>query len=87
MAHSLEGALSACSGAADIFVIGGAELYRESMTRAQRLELTEIHADFDGDAFFPEYAKEDWRESAREIHRDEAGIAFGYDFVRYERIG
>jgi dihydrofolate reductase len=41
---SLDAALTACGGAAEIFIIGGAELYRESLARAQRLELTDIHA-------------------------------------------
>ena len=83
--HSLDAALAACNGAEEIFNIGGAELFCEFMARAHRLELTEIHAVFDGDVFFPELAKSEWRESAREIHRDEDGIAFRYDFVRYER--
>ena len=84
--HSLEAALTACRGAPDIFVIGGAELYREALPRAQRLEFTEIHADFEGDAHFPPIAQEQWRESAREIHASEPGIPFRYDFVRYERV-
>ena len=83
--HSLESALIACRGAGDIFVIGGAELYRESLAQAHSLELTEIHADFEGDAWFPEFARSDWRETSREIHADEPGIGFRYDFVRYER--
>ena len=85
--HSLEQAIAACPGAEEIFVIGGAELYRESLPRAQRLELTEIQAEFEGDAAFPEFSLAQWRETGREIHRDEAGISFRYDFVRYERVG
>ena len=84
--HSLDAALAACSGAQEIFIIGGAELYRESLARASRLEFTEIHADFAGDARFPHFAREHWRETARESHGGEAGIPFSYDFVRYERL-
>ena len=83
--HSLDEAVAACPGAQDIFIIGGAELYRESLARAHRLELTEIRAEFAGDATFPEFSRDRWRETGREIHRDEAGIPFRYDFVRYER--
>jgi dihydrofolate reductase len=83
--HSLDGAIAACGDAQEIFIIGGAELYRESLPRAQCLEFTEIHAEFAGDASFPEVSLEQWRETTREIHRDEAGIPFRYDFVRYER--
>jgi dihydrofolate reductase len=84
--HSLDEAIAACRGAREVFIIGGAELYRESLPRADRLEFTEIHAEFDGDATFPEHFQGEWRETAREIHRNEAGIPFRYDFVRYERM-
>jgi dihydrofolate reductase len=83
--HSLDAALAACAAAGDIFVIGGAELYREALPLAHSLELTEIQADFEGDAWFPEFPRERWRETAREVHADEPGIGFRYDFVRYER--
>jgi dihydrofolate reductase len=83
--HSLDEALAACSGTATIFIIGGAQLYRESLLRAHRLEFTEIHAEFAGDAVFPEYPRAEWREVARETHRAAAGVDFDYDFVRYER--
>jgi dihydrofolate reductase len=84
--HSLDAAIAACADAQEIFVIGGAQLYREALPRAQVLEFTEIHAEFRGDAQFPEFAMKDWRESGREIHDDETGIPFRYDFARYERI-
>jgi len=84
--HSLDQAIDACRADREIFIIGGAELYRESLTRAHCLEFTEIRAEFEGDAWFPEFSLAEWRETAREIHTDEAGIPFRYDFVRYERI-
>ena len=84
--HSLDAALAACRGEQEIFIIGGAELYLESLPRAQRLEFTEIHAEFEGDAVFPEFSLAHWREAAREIHSAEAGVPFRYDFVRYERM-
>ena len=84
--HSLDAALDACPGAEVIFIIGGAELYRQALPRAQRLEFTEIHAEFDGDTRFPQFASDQWRETARECHGAEAGAPFAYDFVRYERI-
>ena len=83
--HSLDEAIAACRGAADIFVIGGAELYLESLPRAHSLEFTEIRAEFEGDAWFPEFSTTEWHEIAREAHSDDAGAPFGYDFVRYER--
>jgi dihydrofolate reductase len=83
---SLNDAVAACRGAGEIFVIGGAELYREALPRAHQLDFTEIRSEFEGDAFFPEFSMAQWREIARETHSDEAGVCFGYDFVRYERI-
>jgi dihydrofolate reductase len=84
--HSLDAALAACRGAHEVFIIGGVELYRESLARAHRLEFTEIHAEFEGDATFPEYSLAHWRETGREIHGAETDVPFRYDFVRYERI-
>lgn len=85
--HTLDEALAACRGASEIFIIGGAELYRESLACAHSLEFTEIHAAFEGDATFPEFSTALWREIRREIHASEPGAAFRYDFVRYERAG
>ena len=81
---ALEAALIACSDAPEIFVIGGAQLYAAALALADRLQLTEIHADFDGDTRFPQFDRRQWRETAREHGRAEAD--FGYDFVTYERI-
>jgi len=83
---SLDEAIAACRDAQEIFIIGGAELYRESLPRAHRLEFTEIRAEFEGDARFPDFSSAQWRETGREIHGDETGVPFRYDFVRYERI-
>jgi dihydrofolate reductase len=66
------------------FVIGGAELYAHALPSAQRLELTEIDADIEGDAHFPDWDRRQWREAARATHRAEAG--WNYSFVSYERV-
>lgn len=65
------------------FVIGGAELYAAALPLADRLQLTEIDATFDGDSHFPVIDRRDWRETARETHRDPAG--FDYAFVTYRK--
>lgn len=82
-ATSLREAVAACGDDEEIFVIGGAELYREALTLADRLYLTEVHAEFKGDAFFPEYDREAWREDSREPHLSADGLAFS--FVTYRR--
>jgi dihydrofolate reductase len=79
---SLPAAVAAAQGD-QAFVIGGAELYKAALPLADRLQLTEIDADFDGNTHFPAVARREWREAARETHRDEAEL--GYAFVTYER--
>ncbi|HEX5804098.1 MAG TPA: type 3 dihydrofolate reductase [Azospira sp.] len=80
---SLEAALRLAAEAEEVFVIGGAELYRQALPLAQRLYLTEIDASHAGDAWFPAFAADEWREAAREEHTSADGLA--YAFVRYER--
>jgi len=81
---SVEAALLACGEAEEAFVIGGAELYRQAIDRADALELTEIEVDVaDGDAFFPLVSPAVWVERARSAQTSGNGTQFA--FVRYER--
>jgi dihydrofolate reductase len=81
--HSLDEAMKVGAGETALFVIGGAEIYEHMLPRANRLELTEVDADFAGDAHFPSFDRAQWRESKRESGRTETGL--GYAFVTYER--
>ena len=85
VAPSLDAAISLCAGSEEVFVIGGAELYREALPRAERLVVTEIDADFDGDTFWPAPDPALWREAAREHRPPAAGRGFTIDFVTYLR--
>jgi dihydrofolate reductase len=78
--QSLDDALAraAQEAPAPIMVVGGAEIYREATPRATRIELTEIHRDFSGDAIMPEFSKDDWREVAREEHSTRDGLRYSY---------
>lgn len=84
---SLNLALAACQGATQIFVIGGAEIYALALPLADRMELTEIDAAFDGDAFFPTWREEEWCEEQRQTHPagGESGNSLGYAFVSLRR--
>jgi len=82
---SLDEALFLCRDSAEVFVIGGAQLYREALPHAQRLIVTEIDADFDGDTHWPAADPAQWREAAREHLAPTANRAFGIDFVTYLR--
>lgn len=65
------------------FVIGGAELYAHALPFAQQLELTEIDADVEGDAYFPSYDRTEWRELSRQQGTSSEGLR--YAFITYER--
>ncbi|MCX7628108.1 MAG: dihydrofolate reductase [Methylophilaceae bacterium] len=80
---SLRLAIAACEDDPEVFVIGGAALYREALPIAQRLYLTEIDGDFEGDVRFPDYDRAVWEEKERETHVSAQGLHFS--FVRLEK--
>ncbi len=83
VAHSLEEALQLAEGVEEVCLIGGADLYRQAISFADRLKLTEIADAYEGDAHFPEVASALWREQARENHVSEKGLAYAFvDYVR-----
>lgn len=86
IAHSPEEALSAAGNASEIMVIGGAEIFREFLPRANRMYLTLIDADVNGDTYFPEYTTEEWKEISREAHPADKENKYPYTFVVLERI-
>jgi dihydrofolate reductase len=83
--RSLEAALAQAGGASEAFVIGGAEIYALALPLAQRLYLTEIDAEFEGDTVFPCFDRAAWSEIAREPHGPMAESGLRYDFAVYER--
>ncbi len=85
VAGSLPEAISACADDAQIFIIGGAEIYRQALDWVNTLYITEIQRDVMGDATFPEFSKTDWREISREKHIQETPQALDYHFVEYRR--
>ncbi|MBC7755307.1 MAG: dihydrofolate reductase [Bdellovibrio sp.] len=68
IAHSLQAALVLAAGDDEPFVIGGAELYKEGLKLANKLYITEVHADFAGDAFLPEIDLSHWNLSEKLDH-------------------
>ena len=73
------------AGAEELMVIGGAEIYRLALPRASRLYVTEVHAEVEGDAFFPAWDRSEWTEVRRERAPRAASEPFDYSFVVYER--
>jgi dihydrofolate reductase len=78
LADSLEGALKLAADAATVFIIGGEQIYRQALPLADRLEITEVDLEPEGDAWFPEIPAVDWQIEAK-IPGD------GYAFVTYRR--
>jgi dihydrofolate reductase len=81
-AGGLPEALALCAGAAEVWVIGGAQVYAEAVALAQRAVVTEIGRDFEGDAQAP-VLDAAWRETGREAHVSAGGLPFS--FVVYEK--
>ena len=82
--HSIEQALAAARGFEEVMVIGGAELYRQMLDHADRLYLTLVRAEVEGDALFPELGQQ-WHEVERESRKADDKNQFDYDFVILER--
>lgn len=85
--HSLEAALELAKSnqEKETFIIGGSEIYNQGLPLATRLYLTEIDATIEGDTFFPEFNKKQWREVSRKPHLRDEKHKFAFDFVVFER--
>ena len=72
-------------GVDEVVVIGGAEIYALAMPMIGRMYVTEVHADVDGDAFFPEVDMGAWQEIEREDFSAQPPNQYDYSFVKYQR--
>lgn len=69
----------------EVFVIGGAEIYRQALPAADTIYLTEVHHSFEGDVTFPELDRAVWREEARQRHEADDKHAYPFTFVTLRR--
>lgn len=69
----------------DVFIIGGAEIYKQTIDMADTLYVTDVHADINGDAYFPTIDSS-WQEISRDPHQADDKNQYDYDFVIYKRI-
>ncbi len=84
--HSLEAAINACKEEAELFMIGGESIYRETLPLATRLYVTEVDTTApQADAFFPEIDLTVWQEKSREFHPADETHPFSFAFVDYIR--
>ena len=77
--HSIEDALESLKDKGEVMVIGGGQMYSQMFDKADKLILTEVHKEVDGDVLFPTVDKTIWKEISREDHNE-------FSFVEYERI-
>ena len=83
VAPSLADALAQCRASEEVWIVGGAQIYAQAEPLAERIEVTEIAHDFDGDAFAPSLGAA-WSEAAREDHVAVSGLKFS--FVSYRKL-
>ena len=83
--HSVEDAI-AVAETADVFIIGGADIYKQMLPMVEVLHLTMIHARWaSADAFFPALDMDDWQEVSREHHGSDHRNAYEFDFITLKR--
>lgn len=80
---SIEDALQLVEGEA--FIFGGAQIYELSLPYLDRMYITEVQAEIDGDIYFPEFAMSEWTEVSREQHQKDEKNHYDYDFVELVR--
>ena len=69
-----------------IFIIGGGEIYKQSMDIADSIYITRVHADLEGDTFFPEIDKSKWKLTSNQDFEADEKHAYSYGFQIWEKI-
>jgi len=85
VAHSIEEAIKIIKGEPEVFICGGASVYKQFLPLAQKLYITEVRASPKGDTFFPEINVSEWKEVWREDHKSDEKNKHDYSFVVLER--
>ena len=85
MVHSIEEALEHCNYNEEIFICGGASIYKQFLLLADKIYLTRVHKTFDGDTYFPEINLNEWQlaESKENIIDEKSGLT--YSFLNYKK--
>jgi dihydrofolate reductase len=85
IAHSVDEALENAQSE-EVFIIGGEDIFRQTLDRADRIYLTRIDQDFPGDTFFPEFDESAWRIVEREDHPPTEERPYAFSFLTYKKI-
>jgi dihydrofolate reductase len=83
--HSISDALALSANEDEVFILGGADIYRQSLPITDRIYLTIVHHQFDGDTFFPEIDFTKWVETEHEDHQPDEKNKLPYSFITLER--
>lgn len=83
---SVDEALELCLSEEEVFIVGGAEIYKLAMDKTDRIYLTIIHHSFDADSFFPEIDYLEWKEVSKEDYPADEKHKYSYSFITLERI-
>ena len=83
--HSLKAALDMVQNDKQPFIIGGGEIYSQSMNIADKIELTRVHGTFEADAFFPEIDEDKWKLIAEEFHPKDEKHDYAFTYLTYVR--
>lgn len=87
LVHSIDAALEAAGDAEEVMIMGGAQLYEQTIGRADRLYVTLVHATIEGDVCFPEIDWAHWQEISAEVFRADDKNEFDYSFCVFDRLG
>ncbi|WP_432708050.1 dihydrofolate reductase [Pedobacter sp.] len=83
--NGMEQALTQCRNEAEVFIIGGAEIYKHALKHASKIYLTRVHETYEADTFFPELEPESWTETQVEHYQPEAKNPVAYTFSILQR--
>ena len=83
--NSLDDAIQSCPKQEDIFIIGGGEIYKQSIVIADKIDITRVHNSFEADTFFPEIEIEKWQLIFEEVHSKDERHDFDFTFQTYVR--
>ena len=83
--NSLDQAIGLCKSEEEVFIVGGAEIYKQAMQVTNSIYLTIVHQSFDGDTYFPEIKADEWKETEREDYQPDEKHQFAYSFITLER--
>ena len=85
VAQSLDAAIAVAGDAQEIMIIGGSHIYQEFLPRADRIYLTRVQAEIEGDVFLPNLAADEWIEISREEHSADESNEYDVAFVTLDR--